>query len=448
MAMLFVLARKLIFAACLLPLCLACLPLYLVGCFIYGRPPIIMPMRRCVRHGAKILGVARGQAEEKGGNLVHPGIGPPERAVLLAHLLIVLAQSPIYGCFWFLDDVLGNRGHRGVEIRSPLFMLSAARSGSTASAHYIEDDGEHFIAPTFIEGMVPFMWLWVAVSAVVPRAYHARCRALAERMFVSTFTQSEVGREVRKRHKGSLFQTDTWEAIFGAWHNQTIGCLSSRTLAEEGDPGCTMDVDQTFLADFARFTHAVCQKTVRSRGTGTQTAFVKGHFLAAGDALAAQFPGARFFTCIREPVSRVTSLVNHSYCANSFLAGMAGCPAPDYAVLGRALVANEIKYCLEEAAFFNRLGKDRALVFAFDDFVRHMPQTMARIYEFAGVAMPERVCRAIEDKMTAHVERGKRRTTYSPKYNKSLAEVGVDEAALTAPLEGYMTSFKHLEVFA
>ena len=86
--------------------------------------------------------------------------GKPEEGIPFTNRILIfiiifdnLVKSPIKGVGWFLDEIFYSSYHK-CEIKEPLFILSAMRSGSTQFARYLEDDDEEkFIAPMMMEAM-------------------------------------------------------------------------------------------------------------------------------------------------------------------------------------------------------------------------------------------------------------------------------------------------------
>jgi hypothetical protein len=63
-----------------------------------------------------------------------PGLGPLQRLSLLQAALLRLCVVPVEALAWWLDELLEGGELDAVELREPIFELSAARSGSSQSA--------------------------------------------------------------------------------------------------------------------------------------------------------------------------------------------------------------------------------------------------------------------------------------------------------------------------
>ena len=103
--------------------------LYIIGLFIWGRPPTISSWSRFYKYFIATL--TEGKPEE--------GIPFTNRILVFLMVFDNLMKSPIRGVGWFLDETFYPSYHK-CEIKDPLFLISAARSGSTQLADYLEDD--------------------------------------------------------------------------------------------------------------------------------------------------------------------------------------------------------------------------------------------------------------------------------------------------------------------
>ena len=70
------------------------------------------------------------------------------------------------------------------------------------------------------------------------------------------------------------------------------------------------------------------------------------------------------------------------------------------------------------------------LAISFDTYVKNLADTLQRVYSFLNIPMSaELLSKAAALQKTSH-DRTKRRSTYDPKYNRSLSSLGVDEEKL------------------
>jgi hypothetical protein len=127
---------------------------------------------------------------------------------------------------------------------------------------------------------------------------------------------------------------------------------------------------------------------------------------------------------IRPPLPRLRSAVNYLR-VNPFdpLLG----PVP-WGWLARALAVTELEYSERELDWFTRPGGPRRCVIRFQDYVGDLEGTLGRIYrELLEVpALPA---------WAPHEHAPRTRAAYA--VDRSLAQVGIDEAALRARLGPY-----------
>lgn len=86
----------------------------------------------------------------------------PTLAMRISLFLVFLRHAMtdgFAGFAWLLDELLWGRELANQPIIEPVFEISAARSGSTQLARYIEDDPQ-ICAPNGIEIAAPFLWFW------------------------------------------------------------------------------------------------------------------------------------------------------------------------------------------------------------------------------------------------------------------------------------------------
>lgn len=230
--------------------------------------------------------------------------------------------------------------------------------------------------------------------------------------------------EFAERHEGDPFRTDTFEAgLYVAHLNYLSPFNGADFAAEEFGFARLTDTNRTLWEDdFVRF----LERTGRKRlllADGPRRLFVKGHFLAAAPALARRFPNARFLTMIRAPERRLQSAV-HYLRANPLDSTLG---PPPWSWLAGVIVRIEEEYCEVEQAWFRAAEGPRRCVVRFDDYVRDLPGTLTRVY-----------AECLDAPLPAHVpltHPPRRRTHYL--LDRSLAQVGIDEAAFKAHLRAY-----------
>lgn len=387
-------------------------PVYLLGAARWGWAPNVLRAGRVVRFLRLAVTVRPAR----------PGLPRLWRWWLAMRVVQKAVGAPIGGIAWHLDELLYRRRLDAVVVAAPLIEISAARSGSTQLARYLEGDAT-LAAPSVLQAFFPFLWLWRLMAFTVGR--------WVSRESVDRFMHGLLPPEFVERHEGNAFGTDTLEAAFYVSHLNAMSVfLGPDVFVDEFGPGVAAPHNrQLWEVDFVAWFDRIGRKTLVFAGSGVdgraRRLFVKGHFLAAADAVERRYPDARFLTMVREPAARVQSVVN--FLRANPLDGTLG--APPWGWLAEGVVRMEVAYCEAEQAWFERLGGARRCVVRFDEYVRDLEGSMTRVY---------REC-LDRDNLPAHVPRShapRVRRDYS--LDRSLAEVGIDEGALLARLAGYV----------
>lgn len=388
-------------------------PLYGLGVCAWGRAPHVPRLEQAWRYLGYVW-----RLRAKGWSM--PAL---HRAYLSVEILRRMGNAPRQGLAWQLDELLYGRELDAAQVVAPLLEISAARSGSTQLARYLERDPE-LVAPTLAQMLFPCLWLWKLVAAtlgrvITPEQAAARARAM-------------VPPEFLERHEGDLFGTDTFEAAF--YTNKLNGLsvfLGPRVFQDEFSLGEIAPWNrELWEQDFVALLDRVARKALLWHGVGRaagrqRRVFVKGHFLGVADALARRYPDARFLTMIRHPSPRLRSAINFMR-VNPILPELG---EPRWATVAPALAETEAAYCEREQAWFDRQGVVRRCVVRFDDYVRDLEGAMAKIYRecLDQEQLPEHVPREHEPR---------ERTNYT--VNRTLAQVCVDQAAFEARLAEYI----------
>lgn len=407
-ALLLELTRKLLLLGALLLLSLPFWPVYLVARCFLRRPPNLTPLARILR----CLGWIAAE------RVPPPGLSDAGRIALALSVLQHWAVAPLFGLAWFLDELLYGRALRRVAITAPLFELSAARSGSTQLAHYLEDD-PRICAPSLLQSFLPYVWLWRLAAAVPARLVsRERVRQAVLGLFPPAYLE---------RHELDPFRTDTFEVIF---HRCQLGhvtlSLGPRIRRAEISPGrLTPESRGLWETEFVDFLDGVARKALlfAQRDGAPRRLMIKGHFLAVAPLLVQRYPDARFLTVLRAPDRRIQSVINFWRSHDSEpLCG----PVPWVWLVPHALEA-ELTYCDAELAWFRSAEGPRRCVVRFDEYVRDLPGTLRTVY---------RECLDLEapsDLTDVHAPR--RRGPY--RIDRSLEQLGVDVEALNQRLEAY-----------
>lgn len=385
------------------------LPLFALGWARFGYPPHV-PQLPTAAHHLRLC-------------ITEPSSGPG-RTIDRVWIALRLAQRvlsvPIWGVAWYLDEVLFGQRLDARSVDQPLFLLSAARSGSTQLAHYLEDD-PGLVAPVALQFAFPYLWAWIiAVPTLGWFFTYRRLGALFD---------WAVPLEMKQRHEGHPLQTDTLEVIWLWSMTHTLAArISPRVLGGELVFMGTAPHNRTLWDDtFVRFVDRLGRKTLLY-GTADGEAspprlFIKGHFLESRDALYTHFPTAQFLTMVRDPVRRIESMLNHMH-GNPVEEALGATP---WSWLVPAYVATEKQYCQTEQAWYSAPSPRRTVV-RFQDYVADLEGTMQLVY---------RACLDV-DTVPPHVPREhapRKRTNYV--VHRSLEDLHVDRAALAAELEDY-----------
>jgi len=113
-------------------------------------------------------------------------------------------------------------------------------------------------------------------------------------------------------------------------------------------------------------------------------------------------------------------------------------------------VVTQLCYCEEEILFYNQSEENTinklAISFTCTSYVNNLTGTLQHIYSFLNIPLPDEVLsKATTLKGRTH-NRTTRKTTYDPKYNRSLSSVGVDEDKLREHLTDYINWMKGLDI--
>lgn len=372
-------------------------PLWAIVRLFRPRPPNAAPLPRLL-HWLALTGSAP--------------LSPAQRLALRLALLRRVALAPWPVLAWTLDEVLYGRALARTPIVAPLFEISAARSGSTQLARYLEADPA-LAAPTLLQTVLPYRWAWRLYELVGARLVPPdRIREAVRRRVPPAWLE---------RHELDPFAIDSFEMAYlllvGGDYASWLGggVLADGFSAVARTPGNAAHWD-----DFVAFLDALGRKVLLHR-PGTRL-FVKGHFLAAAPALAARYPDARFLTMVREPVRRLHSVLNflHDQPGEELFA------RPSWDTVVAFVLATELPYCDAEMAFFTEPAGPRRHVVRFDAYLRDLPGTIAGVYAACLEHAPPRP-------PTEHAHR--KRHGYA--IDRSLEQLGLDPAALSRDLAAY-----------
>ncbi|MEL6814514.1 MAG: sulfotransferase, partial [Cyanobacteria bacterium J06598_3] len=294
--------------------------------------------------------------------------------------------------------------------------------GSTQMTRYLEADPA-VTAPNLLQCMFPYLWLWKLAPKTIGRILAPqKVRALGESLMLP---------ELLERHEFDPFKADTFDgALFSSHLNPLAIYMGPNTAATEFNFAAFSPQDHGQIErDSMQLIDRIGRKQLLFVG-GKTTAkkprlFLKGHFLCAASALENQYPDAVFLTLIRDPAQRIQSGIN-------YLRVNPSDPAmgpPYWAWLCAWLLKTESDYCRIEQAWYSQPGGARRCVVRFADFVSDLEGTMEQVYRecFGQNQLPPHVPRS-------HPPRERKHYTL----NRSLAELGINEANLREQLADYI----------
>ena len=411
-----------------LPISLVCLPLYIIGLFIWGRPPTISPWSRFYKYFIATL--TEGKAED---------ISFINRVLILTIILDYLVKSPINGVGWYLDEVFYPSYHK-CEIKNPLFFLTSGRSGSTQMAQYLEDDNENFLAPMMIETVFPYIWAWKIIAPIL--------RMLGVKKYFEN-NSALYGEEMKKRHNSDIFKTDSFEMGLVLRHMNFLAIYLGISFLMWGFVLTALKdqpVDREFGKLYMEFYDCIMKKIMYHRGFPNQQIFVKTHLLIIARELEQRYDGAKFFTLVRHPLEQSRSAINFLKLVSVEGVGKKrlGLFPVTWKIVRDYAIEVQACYCNEQIIFYNENTKNK-LAISFDTYVNNLAGTLQQVYSFLNIPVKaELLSKAAVLQKTTH-DRTKRRASYDPKYNRTLSSLGVDEEKIKENLSDYINWKKRLE---
>ena len=402
--------------------------MFLLGWLIWGLPSTIPVWSRILRYFTAVF--TEGTPEDN--------IPFTNRVIIFVLLLNVVVKIPVNGVCWFVDELLYPAYHK-VDIKEPVFFITAPRSGSTQLCQYLEEDKENFISPTVGEAVMPYIWFWKLLLPILERL------GLKQQHFEDS---NPFGVEAIKRHEFHFSKTDTWDGLVSSWHISVYSwCLGSAffkwgySYAKLEEP-----IDEKFYNSFLLFTNHVMRKVMYLRGSPKQRVLLKGHFLLAAEALKQQYPKSKFFAVVRQPLDRLRSNVNllKVVTADGPHAKVWGLFPSSWKSIRDYVIITQIPYCEQEMSFYKDDQENR-LALPFTMYVNNLSATLQSIYSFCNIPIPDHVLsKAIKLQKTTH-DRLKLKLTYHPDFNRSLESLGVDKEKVKEHLAEYIEWVNELE---
>jgi len=408
-----------------LPVSLCCLPLFILGLAVWGLPPVVPAWPAFRKYFVAVF--MEGKSNEN--------IPFTNRVLLFLITFDTMIKAPIQGVCWYIDELLYSSYHK-VYIKDPVFMMTAFRSGSTQLCDFLQDDIENFISPTVAEASFPYIWVW---KLFVP---------ILVKLGVDKMQFHLFGAEANKRHTLVLLKTDAIDGMLRQFHfGMNSTCLGSSfmcwgfSFAKLNEP-----IYEGVHKSLVLYTNIIMKKVMYYRGKPKQRMLVKGHFLINAVTFEQQYPKGKFFTLIRDPVSRLPSLINLLKVLVADGPGQLryGLFPASWRVLRDYSLRTQIPYCEQEMSFY-RKPADNKLVIPFTVYVNNLTATLQRIYSFCNIPIPDHVMPSATRRQNTTHNFTKLKSSYDPKFNIDLASLGVDEKKLRERLREYYVWMNSLE---
>ena len=406
------------------------LPFFLVGLLVWGLPPTIPVWSRIFRYFKAVF--TEGKVEDN--------IPFTNRVIICISILNVVVKIPANGVCWFLDELLYPDYYKA-DIKEPVFFLTAPRSGSVQLWQYLEEDKENFIVPTVAEVSMPYIWYWKLFIPILAKYGIKRSHSVIP----NTFSMQEL----KKRVTIDFGKAGIFDGLVGMWHIAPFSYYLGSSFMKWGYSYAKLEepMDEKFYDTLLSFTSHVVRKVIYLRGKPKQRMLLKVHFLRAAKTLEQQYPKAKFFTVVRQPLNRFQSFINflkmlvatdgpHGKESSLF--------PPTWKAIRDYVIYTQIPYCKQEMTFYKD-DQTNKLVIPFTMYVNNLSATLRHIYSFCNIPIPDHVVsQAIKLQNTSH-DRTKLRASYDPNFDRSLTSLGVDEDKVKEHLADYIEWINQLE---
>lgn len=314
----------------------------------------------------------------------------PRRALLLLGFFALLTlDSAIVAVCLLLDHVFFP-GFRRVQVRTPVFVVGNARSGTTHMHRLLCGDEGRFSYFRTYELLLP---------SILQKKLLRLVAAFDERVCSGYFERKLRGREdltlaeVRKMHDWRL--TGAEEDEFILFHNWSSASLTLIFPYMRG-------LERLFWVDrqprSARrrtlgFYRSMLQRQIYAYGGETIHCSKNPTFVLKMRSLLEEFPDARFVYMVRHPYETIPSLLN---VMNSYWESMGTDPAirEDTVALLGELQLDQYKYAAE---LIDELPKDRLAVVLYPELLASPRQTVERVYERFGFEVSPRYAGFLEE---------------------------------------------------
>ncbi|XP_065908535.1 uncharacterized protein [Dysidea avara] len=408
-----------------LPVSITCVPLFVLGLFIWGKPLIILDWSSYRKYFIAVF--TEGKPEEN--------VLVTNRITVFLIVLGSLIKIPFHGLCWYIDELVFSSYHK-INIEKPVFMITGLRSGSSQLNEYLTDDTKNFIAPTIAEALFPYIWVWKLFVPILIRL------GLQEYFY----NKSMFGKEGTKRHHFILLKPESWDIMMHAWRfgacDFSLGSsfmIWGHSLARIPEP-----IDENLVRNFLPVTDCMMKKVMYYRGKPKQRMLLKGHFLLNARNIEQRYPKVKFFVVVRDPVKRLCSSINFFKVISEESKFLQGLIPSTWMVIRDHVIHTEVPYCEQEMSFYKEPA-DNKLVIPFTMYVNNLSATLQHIYSFCNIPIPDDVMsNAIRVQHTTH-DFTERRASYDPRFKRSLSSLGVDEERLKDHLNEYIEWIGSLE---
>jgi hypothetical protein len=351
--------------------------------------------------------------------------GRPNRklfTIRLTSLQVMATWAFVNSAFQRLDRVLYPDA-RKTEIQAPVFIIGAARSGTTFFHRLLCLDDEHF----------EHFRLWeIALPSIAQKQLVRRVAGLVNRVAPSLSSAIEEWEQrkfqsVQDLHKFSFNMPEEDEFLFlmpfaSAAITVLFPCideLQHLVLLDEQP-----DAEREALMKFYR----ECVAAQLYVHGGDRTLLSKNPaFVGKVRTISEEFPDAKFIYMIRDPLETIPSVVNLLHTA------WRGLGVQEGDILGHtpAIVSSFVRDYQHGYRVLSELPSDRYAIVRYEDLVRAPEETVRRVYE--EIDLP------LSDDFAAKLHRAcQRAADREPKAPHAPETFGIDVDEIKAPLRPMM----------
>jgi hypothetical protein len=351
--------------------------------------------------------------------------GRPNRKLLttrLTTLQVLAAWSFVNSAFQQLDRVLYPDA-RKTEVKAPVFIIGAARSGTTFFHRLLCLDDEHF----------EHFRLWeIALPSITQKKLVRRVAGLVNRVAPSLSSAIEEWEQhkfqsVQDLHKFGVNMPEEDEFLFlmpfaSAAITVLFPCVDElqHLVMLDAQP----DAEREGLMKFYR----ECVEAQLYVHGGDRTLLSKNPaFVGKIRTVSEEFPDAKFIYMIRDPLETIPSVVNLLQTA------WRGLGVPEEDILGHtpAIVRSFVRDYQHGHRVLSELPSDRYAIVRYEDLVRAPEETVHRVYDEVGLTLSS----DFAAKLHEACQRAAAREPTAPHAPETF---GIDTDEITRPLRPMM----------